>query len=222
MTDRGEHGERHRHWLLAVALLAGGTGIGLGSVAAALLFGTGLSPLVWVTAVGRLITTAGIVLAWSSLEARPMAIRLFRRQVNRLADADVLRRVGFGHRTERAGRTERTERTGGVKRKRRQRTRHRSRPVVRPSVQHRRTSRRRPGTRSSVSGRVRALMKTPVGRALSSGARGTCRLFRGRLRFPFEPRSRPRSQVRSRVRSQWSPVFERVGTFLSRALVRRA
>ena len=78
---------RHRRWLLAAALLAGGTGIALGSVLAALLAGTGISPLVWVSAVGRLVATIGIVFAWSSLDTRPTVVRLLRARAERLLTA---------------------------------------------------------------------------------------------------------------------------------------
>ena len=100
MKNRGRCCERDRRWLLAVALLAGGTGIGLGSVLAALLAGTGVSPLMWVSLAGRLVATIGIVFAWSSLEARPLAIRLFRTHAERLVNARRTRPRGLG-RTER-------------------------------------------------------------------------------------------------------------------------
>jgi len=100
VKNQGRCCARHRRWLLAVALLAGGTGIGLGGVLGALLAGMGISPLVWVSLAGRLVATGGIVFAWSRLETRPMAVRLFRAHVERLVNARGTGSRGLG-RTER-------------------------------------------------------------------------------------------------------------------------
>jgi hypothetical protein len=74
VNDRGVSEEHRRRWLLAVALLAGGTGICLGSVLATVFAGTAISPLVWVSVLGRLVATAGAILAWSNRETLPMVL----------------------------------------------------------------------------------------------------------------------------------------------------
>jgi hypothetical protein len=92
----------HRRWLLAVALLAGGAGIGLGGALAALAAGASISPLVWVSLAGRLVATAGIVFAWLTLDTRPMIVRLARARIERLASARGRRRAGSLGERERA------------------------------------------------------------------------------------------------------------------------
>jgi hypothetical protein len=85
-----------------VALLAGGAGIGLGGALAALAAGASISPLVWVSLAGRLVATAGIVVAWRTLDTRPMIVRLARARIERLASARGRRRAGSLGERERA------------------------------------------------------------------------------------------------------------------------
>jgi hypothetical protein len=181
VIDRVGCCERHRRWLLAVALLAGGTGIALGSAIAALSAGTDIPPLVWVSLLGRIVTTAGIVFAWSSLEARPLAIRVLRERFGRSTGAHRAPRDGTLNRAERtrSGRARRYARSLGSRLRRRVR----------------RLGRRRGKETSPQPHRVRAVVDRPTG-WLSR----TERRPRGRLESELESGSRGRSVRSSRSR----------------------
>lgn len=232
VKNQGRCCARHRRWLLAVALLAGGTGIGLGGVLGALLAGMGVSPLVWVSLAGRLVATGGIVFAWSRLETRPMAVRLFRAHVERLANARGTGSRGLG-RTERTPLASLRDRI----RSRLDRLRLHWRRSGRPG--HRRRSRNRtagPCPRTS-HGWLPARLDS-LGRIVRPGAalvpdRNRRVQDRSASRARSQPRFRRRGRSRSRSRSRRSSpplpspspsntrsiLPERVGTLLSRAPV---
>jgi len=202
VNDRDRCCERHRRWLLAVALLAGGAGIGLGSVLAALLADRGLSALVWVSAFGRLVATTGIVFAWSSLEAQPLTVRVLRTRLDRLASAYRRRRTrGDGplSRPKRARSAVRVFRYRSLAAELRSRSKGRGR------------RRRRKGDslgsrRRRHAARLRHAIARTVGRRSRIRPESRFRSVRNRFRF----RSGGRSSVR-----------ERVGTLLSQASIGR-
>ena len=202
MDGREECCERHWRWLLAVALLAGGAGIGFGGALAALLADRGVSALLWVSVLGRLVATAGIVFAWSSLEVRPATVRVLVARLDRLASAYRTQRVkgdGLLSRSER-GRSA----TGFY--------RLRFRIVRLRSPSKNRGGRRRRRARGTHP-------PGPSGRALADRLRGALETSEGRWRK--RPGAGVRSRLRSplRARSDGGWVRERVGTLLSRASI---
>lgn len=204
MDGREECCERHWRWLLAVALLAGGAGIGFGGALAALLADRGVSALLWVSVLGRLVATAGIVFAWSSLEVRPATVRVLLTRLDRLASAYRTQRVRGSRPLSRSkwGRSA----TGFY--------RLRSRVARLRSPSKNRGGRRRR--------RARGIHPPgPSGRALADRLRGALETSEGRWRK--RPGSGVRSRLRSplRARSDGGWVRERVGTLLSRASIGR-
>lgn len=209
VNDHDRCCERHRRWLLAVALLAGGAGIGLGSAIAALLAGTDLSPLVWVSLLGRLVATVGVVFAWSSLEARPMAVEALRARLDGVVDTGALR--------EHPRRSDPTKRGRSVRRRRR--TGRAFSPIRR-----KRWGGRTPQWQGPLDSPVRSLRRSIA--RLATTLAGRVRRLRGwfgarstnrsRRRARRRPKPGPRSKPEPRSGRQ-SSFSERVGTLLARA-----